>query len=380
MDALVLGDRGAAICTACASLAAGAVSEPSQATELVYSDLSSVMTNDPRVADDFGLIRDASVVVRQDHIAWIGRSEDLPDRYAEYVTIDCEGRMAIPGFVDAGTEVMGTVPAARPDPDALIGLAANQLNDALAHGVTMLDVRVGGSGDPTIDTVMLAAARAACDLAGSLRVGITWVAGQRMDVAYLDSVMAPTVGRIASAVEMACDGSVDASGLRAQMAALRKLPVRVRLCEAEPSACASLAEGARSVEAKRWTVLPPATIPVLEPLGYLDGGTVDARSLWDAGGRPALATRSNPDRRRVAGLGLAITLVVAVGGLSPAEAIWSATRGGALAMGDSERGRLRVTDPADFTVLDGDDLRSIVDRPDTNPAWKIVVGGREPLQ
>ena len=57
--------------------------------------------------------------------------------------------------------------------------------------------------------------------------------------------------------------------------------------------------------------------------------------------------------------------------------IWAATRGGALALGDSERGRLRVTDPADFVVLDTHDPVSLVRNPDTNPVWKVVVNGQE---
>ncbi len=138
-----------------------------------------------------------------------------------------------------------------------------------------------------------------------------------------------------------------------------------------------MAEGARSVEADTWSLLPVEANPVIEPLGILDGRVLDARAMWDAGGRPGVATRSNPDRRIVNGLTLAISLLVNVGGLDVGEAIWSATRGGARAVADEERGRLRMGDAADFVVLDTDDLGDLVRRPDTNPAWKVVAGGRE---
>lgn len=379
VDSLVVGDRGAAICTGCAALAANVVSEPIHLPEVVYAGLSAVVTNDPRIGPDFGTIKDAAIVVRSDHVAWIGKQADLPERYQVYPVVECGGRIAVPGFVDAGVEALGGVPDHRPDPDPLIGTAAAIFNRTLAHGVTMVDVRVGGSGEPTIDMVMLAAARAACDLAGALRVGITWTAGKRMDNAYLDSVMAPTVGRIASAVHLVCDGSVDASSLRAQLAALRRLPVRIRLCEEHPQACATLAAGAQSVESDRWSLLPADTTPLIEPLSMLDGAVLDLRALWTSGGRPAIATRSNPDGRMVAGFSLPIALLVSLGGLTVLQALWAATRGGALAMADDERGRLRVTDPADFVVLDTGDLSTLVDRPDTNPVWKVVAGGREAL-
>ena len=377
VDALVVGIDGAAICTGCAEIAAGIVDTPVHHREIVYTGLSSVVTNDPRIGPEFGTIEDAAIVVRNDHIAWIGVERDLPMRYREYPELECEGRMAIPGMVDAGTELLGGVPDHRPDPDEMIGTAAAAMRLALAHGVTMLDVRAGGSGDATIDAVLLAAARAASDLADPQRIGITWVAGRRADTAFLIDVMAPTVGRIASAVELACSGVDGADHLNRQLASLRRLPVRIRLCELDPGPCAALAEGARSVESDRWSVLPADTTPVLEPLALLDGVPVDARSLWDAGGRPAIATRSNPDGRSVAGMTLAITLAVCMCGLTIGEAIWAATRGGALALGDSERGRLRVTDPADFVVLDTHDPVSLVRNPDTNPVWKVVVNGQE---
>ena len=377
VDALAVGMDGAAICTACAELAAGIVDPPVHHREIVYRGLSSVVTNDPRIGPDFGTIDDAAIVVRNDHVAWIGSERDLPMRYREYPEIECEGRMAVPGFVDAGTELLGGVPDHRPDPDEMIGTAASAMRVALAHGVTMLDVRAGGSGDATVDAVLLAAARAASDLADPQRIGITWVAGRRADANFLVDVMAPTVGRIASAVELSCSGGDGVDLLARQLASLHRLPVRVRLCEIDPDASAALAEGALTVESERWSVLPPDVTPVLEPLSLLDGVPVDARSVWDAGGRPAIATRSNPDGRSVAGMTLAITLAVGLCGLTIGEALWAATRGGALALGDSERGRLRVTDPADFVVLDTHDPVTLVRNPDTNPVWRVVVNGQQ---
>jgi imidazolonepropionase len=70
-----------------------------------------------------------------------------------------------------------------------------------------------------------------------------------------------------------------------------------------------------------------------------------------------------------------MTLLVEVGGLSISEAIWAATRGGALALGDAERGRLRPGDIADLLVLDTDSLGDLVRRPDTGWASVVVSGG-----
>ncbi len=377
VSALVVGVGGVAICTTCAAIAARTEDDRLPATEVVYSELSAVITNDPRVGPDFGRIDDAAIVVRGNHIAWLGPASELPDRYEAYPVVHCGGRLAVPGFIDAGAELLGRLPHARPDPDALIARVSEHIRNNLAHGVTALDLRVGGSGDPTVDTVLLAAARAGAEVVDGATVSITWVASDRFDLAQLDGVMAPTVGRIASTVEMHCDGSESAVGLRERLGSLRRLPVRVRMCSAWQESCARLAEGARSVEAELWSLLPAEANPVIEPLGILDGRELDARAMWDAGGRPGIATHSNPDARMVNGLTLAISLLVTVGGLSVGEAIWSATRGGARALGDEERGRLRMGDAADFVVLDTDDPIEVVRRPDTNPAWRVVAAGRE---
>lgn len=377
VSALVVGVGGVAICTACAAIAARTEDDRQPATEVVYSELSALITNDPRVGPDFGRIDDGAIVVRGDHIAWLGPAAELPERYERYPVVPCGGRLAVPGFVDAGVELLGTVPDSRPDPDQLIAGVAEHIRKELDHGVTALDLRVGGSGDPTVDTVLLAAARAGAEIVEGSTASITWVASERFDLAQLDGVMAPTVGRIASAVEMHCDGSESADGLRRRLGCLRRLPVRVRMCSAWQEACAQLAEGALSVEAETWSLLPAEANPVVEPLRVLDGDELDARSMWDAGGRPGIASHSNPDARLVNGLTLALSLLVTVGGLDVGEAIWAATRGGARALGDDERGRLRMGDAADFVVLDTDDPLDLVRRPDSNPAWRVVAAGRE---
>jgi len=130
VEVLVVGIDGAAICTGCAEIAAGIVDPPVHHREIVYAGLSSVVTNDPRVGPEFGTIEDAAIVVRNDHIAWIGVERDLPMRYREYPELECEGRMAIPGMVDAGTELLGVVPEHRPDPDEMIGTAASAMPTA----------------------------------------------------------------------------------------------------------------------------------------------------------------------------------------------------------------------------------------------------------
>ena len=374
-DYLVAGPRGVAICSECAGLAHQVASEVlvDEETDLLLTGISRLVTNDERHGSYSGEIEKAAVAVRLGRVTWIGSEADLPSRYRDLRTIDCDGRMVTPGFVDAGTHLLGTGHPVRPDPMAVVERAVLFAGRMMSRGVTSLDLRAGGSDDPTIDTMLLAAAREVGERL-PLQVSVTWVVDPALDHRTLRQVMAPTAARLASAVELACDGDPEALELRETLRVTRALRPRVRICETSPRACLDASSGALTVEG---TVLAAVdgTIPVVRPLLGLDGGRIPGRGLWDAGAPPAFSTGSDPDNRVSEGMGLAMSLAVAYGGLDPSEALWCATRGGALALGDRERGRLRAGAPADLVIVDGDEPADVLRTPDSSPAWRVVVGG-----
>ena len=73
-------------------------------------------------------------------------------------------------------------------------------------------------------------------------------------------------------------------------------------------------------------------------------------------------------------------LVVALGalemGLTVEESIWAATRGGALAVEEPDKGWLRVGAIADLHVLDTDNYIDLAYRPDRSHTWKVIKDGR----
>jgi imidazolonepropionase len=77
----------------------------------------------------------------------------------------------------------------------------------------------------------------------------------------------------------------------------------------------------------------------------------DARALLDAGAVVALATDCNPGSCYTSSMPFVIALAVREMGLSPAEALWAATAGGALALRRTDVGHLGVGARADLTVL-----------------------------
>jgi imidazolonepropionase len=89
----------------------------------------------------------------------------------------------------------------------------------------------------------------------------------------------------------------------------------------------------------------------------------DARRLLAAGAVLALATDCNPGSCFTSSMPLMIALAVREMQLTPAEALWAATAGGALALRRTDIGRLVVGARADLTVIDAPSYLHLAYRP-----------------
>ena len=77
----------------------------------------------------------------------------------------------------------------------------------------------------------------------------------------------------------------------------------------------------------------------------------------------ALATDCNPGTSYVTNMGFIIALAVREMRMTPDEALWAATRGGALALRRDDIGSLSPGSRADFLVLDAPRSRHLAYRP-----------------
>jgi imidazolonepropionase len=89
----------------------------------------------------------------------------------------------------------------------------------------------------------------------------------------------------------------------------------------------------------------------------------DARRLLEAGVTVALASDCNPGTAHTSSMPFVIALAVRELGMSPAEALWAATAGGALALRRSDIGVIRVGARSDLTVIDGPSAAHLAYRP-----------------
>jgi imidazolonepropionase len=118
------------------------------------------------------------------------------------------------------------------------------------------------------------------------------------------------------------------------------------------------------------TLLPACDLSTREPLA-------PARRLLDAGATVAIATNCNPGSSYTTSMAFCVATAVLQMRLSIDEALWSATRGAARAIGvdggADAVGALRVGGAADFQVLDAPSLVHLAYRPGvplTAAVWK----------
>ena len=366
-------------------------------------NIGSLVTNDPTLGDGrLGLIPDAAVVIEEGRIAWVGRSSDAP---AASAAIDLEGRAVLPGFVDSHAHLLfagdraaefaarmsgqpysaggirSTVTATRGATDDQLAENLHRLAAELRRsGVTTFETK-SGYGLTTVDESR--ALRIARDVTGDTTyLGAHVVPAEfegRPDdyVALVAGGMLEACAPHAKWIDVFCDrGAFDvdqartillagmAAGLAPRLHANQLqhgggVQLAVELDAASADHCTHLDD--RDIEALAGsntvaTLLPGAEFSTRSPYP-------DARRLLDAGATIALATDCNPGSSYTTSMSLMIALAVRDMRMTPDEAVWSATLGGAQALRRNDIGRISIGSRADLISLNAPSHVHIAYRP-----------------
>ncbi|MBB4894816.1 imidazolonepropionase [Streptomyces olivoverticillatus] len=355
-------------------------------------NISSLVTNDPSLGEGpLGLIQDAAVVIDDDRIAWVGGTSKAP---ATDNAVDAGGRAALPGFVDSHSHLVfagdrtaefnarmsgqsysaggirTTVAATRAATDE--ELEANllrYLREGLRQGTTTLETK-SGYGLTTRDEAR-ALRIAAAHTEEVTYLGAHIVAPEFADdpAGYVELVtggMLDACAPHARWVDVFCEkGAFDGDQARTILEAgrARGLTPRVHANQLGHGPGVQLAVELGAASADHCTHLTDADVDALA-----QGGTVatllpgaefstraqwpDARRLLDAGVTVALSTDCNPGSSFTSSVPFCIALAVRDMGMTPDEAVWSATAGGAAALRRSDIGRLAPGTRADLLLLD----------------------------
>jgi imidazolonepropionase len=381
----------------------------------LLTGIGELVTNDPAYGDGsaLGLVRDAAVVVQDGAVAWVGSAADAPDADERR---DLGGRAVVPGFVDShahlvfagdraaefaarmagepytGGGIATTVAATRAasDDELRVRLAA-LVAEMRRQGTTTVEVK-SGYGLTVADEAR------ALRLAGEVTAETTYLGAHVVPREFADDrdayvrlvadEMLTACAPFARWADVFCEPgphAFDGDEARTILTAALDVGLQARLhgnqLTAGPGVRLGVELGAASVD--HCTHLSYSDVEALADAGerLRDNGigTVatllpavefstrspypDARRLVDAGAVVALATDCNPGSCYSSSTPLCIALAVREMHLTPAEALWAATAGGALALRRTDIGRVSPGARADLAVLDAPSYLHLAYRP-----------------
>ena len=382
---------------------------------------------------ELSILPDADILLDGARIAAIGPSGSLPAP-AGTASVDAEGRIVMPGFVDAHTHacwpgdpshrldewsqlaagtpyldllaagggIMATVRAVRAAPqDHLAAALVHRLRRMLRLGTTSVEVKSGYGLSTEAELTMLRAIReAAAGFAGT--VIPTALLGHAIDPdypggreAFVDHTVRRTLAQVSAefpraAVDAFCERSAwtqEETVRLLRQARDRGHPVRVH---ADQFHSLGVVEAAARMGALSVDHLEASTSDVLATLGassttgvllpacglHLDGRYANGRALIDAGGAACVATNLNPGSAPCYSMPLVIALAVRHAGLTPTEAIAAATVNPATLLGLHDRGTLAAGQRADLLLLEHRDERALAYELGGDPVLAVIAGGR----
>jgi imidazolonepropionase len=395
---------------------------------LVITDIGQLVTNDETLPGLLGIVEDAAVAIDGGMIGWVGAWEDLPDEYRSYEMLSVGGSAVLPGFVDshthavfagdrsrefamrlegatyeelqgAGGGIYSTVRATRGATlDELVEASLPRIARMLANGTTTIEIKTGYGLDLAAEVKMLDAIDQICNVLPIDTIptflGAHVVAPEFTDDrgSYVDLVagamMDAVMDRVAF-VDVFCDEAaftVVETKRIAEAARSRDLGVRLHVEQLGHTGGAALAASIGAVSADHLdhatdedldALVRAGTVGVLLPgVSYsMREPAPDGRRFWDAGLTVAVATDCNPGTAYIETMPFIISLAALTSGLTPAEAVWSATRGGALALGLHDRAVLTPGMLADLVILDAPTYEHLTYRPDGDLVTQVIKRG-----
>ncbi len=387
-----------------------------------------------------GMIENGAIVVRDEKIVAVGRTDELRNAYPDEPTLDAGRCVLMPGFVDphthliwagdranefemkmsgtpyldilaAGGGILSTVKATRiASIETLIAQTRPRLLRMFAHGTTTAEAKTG-YGLQTSTELRLLKALLALDDESPLELAITFLGAHAIPPEFKDNpqgytdkvthTMLPMLKEWWEThaprlplpfVDVFCETgafTLEQSRQILTRAASLGFPLKIHADEFDNLGGASLAAELGAASADHLVVTSDADIAALgksdtvavalpcTPFGLAEHHYTPARKLLEANAMLALATDCNPGTSWNESMQFAIALACRYMGLTPAQAIAAATINSAHAIRRSEMiGSLEVGKQADMLILSVSDYRQVGYRYGTNLVKQVIKRGR----
>ncbi|MCU1593189.1 MAG: imidazolonepropionase [Frankiales bacterium] len=325
--------------------------------------------------------------------------------------VELAGRAVVPGFVDSHTHLVfggdrteefearlsgspyaaggirSTVAATREtDDDSLLRRALHLAAEARRSGTTTLETKSGYGLTVRDERRSLRVARLVTPHTTFLGAHVPDEPG------YVDLVageMLEACAPLATAIDAFCEtGAFDVDECRTVLLAGQAagLDVHVHANQLGPGPGVQLAAELGALSADHCTHLSDGDVAALRdaevvatlvPVAEFSTRSpyAPARRLLDAGVTVALATDCNPGTSFTTSMPFVIALACRELGMSPLEAVFAATAGGAAALGLEDVGHLNVGARADFVVLEAPSPTWLAYRPGVDLVHRVVKDG-----
>ena len=377
-------------------------------------NIGELVTNDPTWGDRHGILNDAAIEWADGIVTWVGLDSEAEHRVGNATEVlDAEGRAVIPGFVDshthlafagerslefaarmAGTSysaggINTTVATTRAaTDDELRELIRGRIGEMRAQGTTTVEIKTGYgltvehevrlariSREFTEHVTFLGAHVVSAEFAGRVDDYVDLVCGDMLeavapfvtaiDVFCEDGAFTVEQSRriIRAGIDRGLEGRIHAGQLGESMSVQMALEEGVLSIDHATHLSRDDIDKLRAGDAVV-TLLPGSDFSTRQPYP-------DARLLLDAGVHVALATNCNPGSSYTTSMAFCIAIAVREMRMTPSEALWAATAGGAMALARDDIGFLEVGKRAHVVELEAPNHIHLAYRPGVNLVRRV---------
>jgi imidazolonepropionase len=382
---------------------------------LAITNIGSLATCDENLgAGLVGEIQNAAIVIDGGIVSWVGKAGEVP---AADEQIDAGGKAVIPGFVDSHAHLLFAGDRAKEFTARMSGekYSAGGINSTVSHtraasdqelehnltrligeltnsGVTTFETKSGYglsvkdelrsleiAKRHTQETTFLGAHVVPEDFAGRADDYVELVTGEMLEA----------VAGSAKWIDVFCDqGAFDVDQSREILSAgiAKGLAPRIHANQLAAGGGVQLAVELDCASADHCTHLSDKDIEALAGSNtvatFLPGAEFstranypDARRLFEAGATVALATDCNPGSSYTTSMPFCIAVAIRDMHLTPEQALWSATMGGAKALRRKDIGSISVGKSADLVLLNAPSYIHLGYRPGVNLINRVIKAG-----